>query len=82
NGMPKTPGAINGGMGKREGPLAHPVITIGVNDIDASLEAIEKAGGSTVSKKAPVGPMGFVAYFKDTEGNVVGLWQAATPGGP
>jgi predicted enzyme related to lactoylglutathione lyase len=24
-----------------------------------------------------VGPMGWNAYFRDTEGNVVGLWQSA-----
>jgi hypothetical protein len=25
--------------------------------------------------------MGWAAYFKDTEGNVVGLWQSAVPEG-
>jgi predicted enzyme related to lactoylglutathione lyase len=23
--------------------------------------------------------MGFAAYFKDTEGNVMGLWETASP---
>ncbi len=27
--------------------------------------------------KTPVGDMGFAAYFKDTEGNVIGLWETA-----
>lgn len=39
-GMPSTPGAINGGMMKR-------------------------------------GEMGYTAYFKDTEGNTLGVWQNA-----
>jgi uncharacterized protein len=77
NGRPSNPGAINGGMGKREGPLKSTVVTIGVNDIDTALKNIEANGGKTVQKKQPVGEMGFTAYFKDSEGNVVGLWQTA-----
>ena len=49
----------------------------GVDDIDASLAAIEAHGGSTVEKKIPVGEMGFAAYFTDSEGNLLGLWQSA-----
>jgi predicted enzyme related to lactoylglutathione lyase len=26
----------------------------------------------------PVGDMGFAAYFNDSEGNLMGLWQNAT----
>ncbi len=76
-GMPKEPGAINGGIPKRGAPVDHPVVTINVQDIDASLQKIEKLGGKTVAKKTSIGEMGFTAYFKDTEGNVVGLWQSA-----
>jgi predicted enzyme related to lactoylglutathione lyase len=77
NGMPKNPGAINGGMLKRQKPVSVPVITIDVEDIDASLKEIKKLGGSVAGKKQAVGDMGFSAYFKDTEGNVVGLWESA-----
>jgi len=76
NGRPKNPGAINGGMGKREGPLKSIVVTIMVADIEKALQKVEKAGGKTVEKKQAVGDMGFSAYFKDSEGNVVGLFQA------
>jgi predicted enzyme related to lactoylglutathione lyase len=74
-GMPSEAGAINGGMLKRQEPVMNPVITIDVEDIDKALETIGKNGGKTVSKKQPVGEMGFAAYFKDSEGNTVGLWQ-------
>jgi predicted enzyme related to lactoylglutathione lyase len=76
-GMPKDPGAINGGMGPRGGPLAHPVITIQVDDIDVATKSIEKNGGKVVQKKQPIGDgsMGFTGYFKDPEGNIVGLFQ-------
>jgi uncharacterized protein len=76
-GRPKKAGAINGGMGKREGPLKSVVVTVNVADIDKALQKIEKAGGKTVSKKQAIGDMGFAAYFKDSEGNVVGLFQTA-----
>jgi uncharacterized protein len=77
-GMPVKPGAINGGIGKREALASqHPVITIGVDDIDKSIERIGSLGGSAVGDKMQVGDMGWAAYFKDTEGNVVGLWQNA-----
>jgi uncharacterized protein len=69
-------GSINGGMTKRAKPVEHPVITIGVDDIDASLKAIEKKGGKTLRRKQDIGQnMGFTAYFVDTEGNVMGLYQ-------
>lgn len=76
-GRPLEPGAINGGMFKREDPLTGPVIVIAVDDIDKTLERIGTLGGSTVLPKLTVGDMGFAAYFKDTEGNILGLWQNA-----
>ncbi len=77
NGQPTTPGAINGGMGKKGGALKVPTVTIGVADIDKTLDNIKKLGGKVAGKKTPVGEMGFTAYFTDTEGNVIGLWQNA-----
>ena len=68
---------INGGMAKRGGALTHPVFTIDVPNIDRALATVEKNGGKIVEKKQPVGDMGFTAYIKDSEGNVVGLYQKA-----
>jgi predicted enzyme related to lactoylglutathione lyase len=76
-GRPAEAGAINGGMLRRQGPITAPVITIGVDDIDESLAQIEKLGGKTAIGKQPVGEMGHSAYFHDTEGNLIGLWQNA-----
>ena len=46
----------------------------------ALAEAGERAaGGEAVGEKIPVGEMGFAASFKDTEGNVMGLWESASP---
>jgi predicted enzyme related to lactoylglutathione lyase len=75
NGMPRQPGAINGGMLKRQDPVRHPVVTIDVESIDDALAKVKKNGGQVVREKLPVGDMGFTAYFRDSEGNVIGLWQ-------
>ena len=71
------PGFINGGMFEREAPLGSPVIVIAVDDIDASMATVERLGGTTVVAKQPVGDMGWAAYFKDPEGNLMGLFQNA-----
>jgi uncharacterized protein len=76
-GMPKEPGAINGGMPMRGKPVEHTVVTIRVDDIDSALRRIEQLGGKTVQPKMSIGDMGSTAYFRDTEGNVVGLWAPA-----
>lgn len=76
---PTEPGYIDGGMARREPPLGAPTVVVDVDDIDASLAEIERLGGATVLTKTAVGDMGFSAYFKDPEGNVVGLWQTADP---
>jgi uncharacterized protein len=75
---PTEAGYINGGMLSREqSATPGPVIVVDVDSIDATLEKISGSGGSTVVDKVPVGDMGFAAYFKDPEGNVVGLWETA-----
>lgn len=81
NGMPVEAGSINGGMFARgaQSPSSAPVVTIDVEDIDAALEKIESLGGATVVPRMPVGEMGFTAYFKDTEGNVLRLWETRRP---
>ncbi|MEV7625680.1 VOC family protein [Actinoplanes sp. NPDC089786] len=70
-------GGINGGMLKRQGPIQAPLITIGVDDLDDALARVEKLGGTVAIGRQPVGDMGWSAYFHDTEGNLVGLWQNA-----
>ena len=75
---PNEPGFINGGMlAREESASSGPVVVIDVDSIDATLGTVEKAGGSVVVPKQPVGAMGFTAYVKDPEGNVIGLWETA-----
>jgi predicted enzyme related to lactoylglutathione lyase len=76
--MPTEPGAINGGMMKRTSDTSSPVITINVDSIDRALGEVEASGGSVVQPRQEIPGMGAFAYFKDTEGNTMGLWENAT----
>ena len=75
-GFPTESGYIGGGMLKRESPTDRPVITIDVEDIEEALAKIESLGGTTLVGRQDVGDMGYAAYFKDVEGNLMGLWQS------
>jgi predicted enzyme related to lactoylglutathione lyase len=76
--MPTEPGAINGGMMKRDERVPSPVITVDVEAIDDALKEIEAQGGSTVTPRTAIPGMGAFAYFKDPEGNVLGLWETTS----
>jgi predicted enzyme related to lactoylglutathione lyase len=73
--LPTEPGAINGGMFQRDERLTTPVITIDVDGIDDALKQVEDGGGSTIQPRTAIPGMGAFAYFKDPEGNVMGLWE-------
>jgi uncharacterized protein len=73
--IPSEPGAINGGLFPRTEELAVPVLTVDVDSIDETLNSVEAAGGSVVRSRTEIPGMGAYAYLRDSEGNVVGLWE-------
>lgn len=77
--MPKERGAINGGMLKRDEEAdpgsSNPVLVISVPDAKEYCSKVEKSGGKVILPARNVGDMGVYARVKDTEGNVIGLWQ-------
>jgi predicted enzyme related to lactoylglutathione lyase len=75
NMLAKEPGAINGGIMKRTADTPTPVITIQVGSIDEALKKIEAGGGSTIQPRTEIPNMGAFGYFKDSEGNTMGLWE-------
>jgi uncharacterized protein len=75
--MPTEPGAVNGGLMQRSNETPSPVITIDVDDIEQSLKDVEAAGGSTVTPRTAIPGMGAFGYFKDPEGNIMGLWETS-----
>ncbi len=60
---------------RRSDKTPAPVITIQVDAIDEVLKRIEAEGGGTVQPRTEIPGMGAFAYFTDSEGNVVGLWE-------
>lgn len=75
--MPKTPGAIGGGIMQRSEIAKAPIIAVNVVSIDETVAKIEAAGCKVVMPKVAIGDMGFYAYVTDSEGNVIGLWENA-----
>jgi hypothetical protein len=49
--------------------------TLAVDDLDATIAAIEAAGGRMLSRPIYIETVGRLAYFEDTEGNLVGVMQ-------
>ena len=80
-GAPKESGVITGALFSRTDTLKSPILTIDVDDIDAALAHVEQSGGSVVQGKDAVPGMGYYAYFKDTEGNILGVWQTDASAG-
>ena len=70
----KSPG-INGAIMKKMNPGQPIANSISVADLDATAKEIENAGGQIVVPKMPVPNVGWLAYFKDPDGNIHGAWQ-------
>lgn len=50
---------------------------VAVKSIDAFLKKVEAAGGTICMPKTEIGSgMGWIAAFKDTEGNMMGFHEA------
>jgi uncharacterized protein len=75
-GMPTEPGYIGGGMFQRQQEVGRPIITIDVDDMTKALASIAEHGGAAVGEPEQVGDMGIAAYFTDSEGNLMGVWQS------
>lgn len=77
---------IDGGLMRRQGGsgdrINSYVCVVGVDDIDAAIARARALGAPEALPKQEIPGVGWSAYFKDTEGNVFGLYQALPrPGG-
>ena len=69
---------INGGLMPRQNSDQPFMNYINVADIDEACKKVENAGGTVVLPKRKIAPgMGWIAAFKDTEGNILGFHQNA-----
>ncbi|KAA0251943.1 VOC family protein [Acidobacteria bacterium ACD] len=72
---------IDGGLMRRHGTIDGTAViayvcTVDVPDLQATISAVEGAGGAIALPRMPVPGVGWLAYFKDTEGNVFGAMQS------
>jgi hypothetical protein len=76
-----TPG-INGGLMPRQGPpppndcpvIAY-VCTVDVENLDEAVSKASGLGAATALPKMAIPGVGWLAYMKDTEGNIFGMMQ-------
>jgi uncharacterized protein len=73
---------LDGGLWRRRGPsplegsgVNAYSCTIEVEDIDITLEKVKSAGGSISVEKNQIPGVGWLAYCKDTDGNLFGVVQ-------
>ncbi len=71
---------INGGLMTRQGGIDGTAViayvcTVDVSDLDKSFEAAIAKGGQVALPKMAVPGIGWLAYVKDTEGNIFGMMQ-------
>ena len=73
---------INGGILVRRGPAPAEgqavnayICTIGVASVDQSVAKALAAGATVALPKMPIKGVGWLAYCKDTEGNIFGVMQ-------
>ena len=66
---------IGGGLGFEEEDFPKIVNTIDVENVDEIIKKIEKNGGEIIRPKHAVPGVGWLAYFKDSEGIVTGIMQ-------
>lgn len=67
---------IDGGLARRENPTTGVENTIDVKDLDTSLASVKEHGGEVIRPRMAVPGVGWMAYIKDTEGNVFGLMES------
>ena len=74
---PTTPGSINGGLFKRSAdkPAQFPSVVIAVQDIRASMDKVNKAGGNVLGDPMEIPGVGQYVSFMDPEGNRVSMLQ-------
>jgi predicted enzyme related to lactoylglutathione lyase len=57
-------------------PAGNVTVYLGTDDIDASLESIEKGGGTMVVPKQEIPTVGWFAVFIDPAGNKLAFFQS------
>jgi predicted enzyme related to lactoylglutathione lyase len=72
---PEDEPGIDGGLAPRESPEEGLVNIIDVADVDATVSKIVAAGGTVERPKMAIPGVGWLAYCRDTEGNLFGVMK-------
>ena len=72
---------IDGGLIRRRGEIDGQAViayvcTIDVESLDETLAAVIAQGGTPALPRMPIPGVGWLAYAKDTEGNIFGMMQS------
>jgi hypothetical protein len=59
-----------------------PVAYLPVDDLETTLDEVERAGGRVLVRSLPFAGGGEVGLFADPDGNVLGLWHRKGAGAP
>lgn len=70
----KLPG-INGGLMKKQNSGQPVANSIDVVNLDECVKKVTSAGGEIVVPKMAIPSVGWLAYFRDPDGNIHGLYQ-------
>jgi len=78
---PDSQPGINGGLLRRQGEIDGQAViayvcTVDVENIDAAITKAQSLSSQIVVPKMPIPGMGWLVYYKDTEGNIFGMMQA------
>lgn len=67
---------INGAILRRDAHVMNLSNTISVDSIHDAVKKVKEHGGEMLSEVMPVQGVGWVAYFRDMDGNVLSMMQA------
>lgn len=67
---------IDGALIQRGEVHRSPVVIVDVPSLDEGLRRATDAGAELVQERLAVPGMGWAAYVRDPEGNVLGLWES------
>jgi uncharacterized protein len=88
-GIPSSQPGIDGALVPRSGPVAEEgqpvnswVVTVDVDDCRAYLDRAVALGATVALPLAPIPGVGWLAYIKDPDGNILGMMQSDPDAGP
>jgi uncharacterized protein len=72
---PPEEGGADGALIRRSELHATPVVVVAVESVDACLAAAEGAGAEVLVGRQEIPSVGYSAYLRDSENNVIGIFE-------